>query len=109
MSAKYAHQRTGAVDASIYFRFFQKTNSFSPEIMVSDYQEIPENEFRGMTKSGAAMIDYAERYGSQGLEIYGHSRGSMTWFNAMATLDKRGETGVLSNTDVHYYGPLSNA
>ncbi|WP_422534450.1 hypothetical protein [Bartonella apihabitans] len=55
------------------------------------------------------MIDYAERYGSQGLEIYGHSRGSMTWFNAMATLDKRGETGVLSNTDVHYYGPLSNA
>lgn len=77
--------------------------------MVSDYQEIPENEFRGMTKSGAAMIDYAERYGSQGLEIYGHSRGSMTWFNAMATLDKRGETGVLSNTDVHYYGPLSNA
>ncbi|AQT45382.1 hypothetical protein BBC0244_017030 [Bartonella apihabitans] len=33
----------------------------------------------------------------------------MTWFNAMAALDKRGETGVLSNTDVHYYGPLSNA
>lgn len=28
---------------------------------------------------------------------------------ARAALDKRGETGVLSNTDVHYYGPLSNA
>ena len=23
-----------------------------------------------------------------------------------ATLDKRGETGVLSNTDVHYFGPV---
>jgi len=23
-----------------------------------------------------------------------------------AALDKRGETGVLSNTDVHYYGPV---
>jgi len=26
-----------------------------------------------------------------------------------AALDKRGETGVLSNTDVHYYGPAANA
>ncbi|MBI0166535.1 hypothetical protein H3V13_00980 [Bartonella sp. M0280] len=109
MSAKYAHQRTGAVDASIYFRFFPSTNSFSPEIMVSDYQEIPENEFRSMTNLGAVIIDYAERYGSQGLEIYAHSRGSMTWFNAMAALDKGGETSILSDTDVHYYGPLSNA
>ena len=30
----------------------------------------------------------------------------MTWFNAMAAVDKRGETGVLSNTDVHYYGAV---
>ena len=27
----------------------------------------------------------------------------------MAALDKRGETGVLSNTDVHYFGPAANA
>lgn len=47
-------------------------------MMVYVYQKILENEFWGMTKSGAAMIDYAERYGSQGLEIYGHSRGLMT-------------------------------
>ncbi|MBH9982889.1 hypothetical protein H3S89_08805 [Bartonella sp. B10834G6] len=26
-----------------------------------------------------------------------------------AALDKGGETGVLSNTDVHYYGPAANA
>ena len=68
MSAKYAHQRTGAVDASIYFRFFQKTNSFSPEIMVSDYQEIPENEFRSMTNSSTALIVCVEQQGLQRLE-----------------------------------------
>ncbi len=78
-------------------------------MMVYVYQKILENEFWGMTNFSTAMIDYAERYGSQGLEIYAHSRGSMTWFNAMAALDKRGETGVLSNTDVHYYGPAANA
>lgn len=26
-----------------------------------------------------------------------------------AALDKGGETGVLSNTNVHYYGPAANA
>ena len=78
-------------------------------MMVYVYQKLLENEFWGMTNSGAALIGCGEQQDSQGLEIYAHSRGSMTWFNAMAALDKRGETGVLSNTDVHYYGPLSNA
>lgn len=61
MSAEYAHQRTGAVDASIYFRFFQKTNSFSPEMMVYVYRKILENEFWGMTNSSTALIGCGEQ------------------------------------------------
>lgn len=61
MSAKYAHQRTSAVDASIYFRFFQRTNSFIPEMMVSGYQKILENEFWGMTNFSTALIGCGEQ------------------------------------------------
>ena len=61
MSAQYAYQRTGAVDASIYFRFFQRTNSFSTVMMVSGYQKILENEFWGMTNSSTALIGCGEQ------------------------------------------------
>ena len=64
MSAEYAHQHVSVVNCLIYFGIFQRTNSFIPEMMVYVYQKILENEFWGMTNSGAAMIDYAERYGS---------------------------------------------
>ncbi|AQT47961.1 filamentous hemagglutinin [Bartonella choladocola] len=108
-AAKYANQHAGQNDGPIYFQFFPKTDSFLAELMVASYQKVLENEFWGMTKSGEAIQGILEKYGKSGLDIYAHSRGAMTVYNAMATLNKQGNEGVLSGTDIHYFGPAANA
>jgi len=48
-------------------------------------------------------------YGQSGLHLYGHSRGSMTIGNALRSLDRKGNEGMLSNTRINFYGPAFNA
>jgi len=61
LSAEYAYQHVSVVNCLIYFGVFQRTNSFIPEMMVYVYQKILENEFWGMTNSGAALIGCGEQ------------------------------------------------
>lgn len=79
------------------------------ELMVASYQKLFENDFWGMTNSGAAFKDYFETYGKDGLDVYAHSRGAMTVYNAMSALNKPGNESIFLNTDIHFFGPAANA
>jgi len=51
-----------------------------------------------------------KKYGTDGLDVTAHSRGTDTTGNAMQILLKDQENnGVLSNTSIHYFGPADHA
>ncbi len=58
----------------------------------------------------AKNVELMRRYGTDGLDITAHSRGSDTTGNAMQILLKdNANNGVLSNTNIHYFGPADHA
>ena len=58
----------------------------------------------------AKNVELMRRYGTDGLDITAHSRGSDTTGNAMQILLKdKNNNGVLSNTNIHYFGPADHA
>jgi len=62
-----------------------------------------------MTNSSQEVVNLATIYGQSGLHLYGHSRGSMAIGNALRSLDRKGNEGMLNNTAINFYGPAFNA
>jgi len=62
-----------------------------------------------LTNTREDLKKIMEQYGSTGLQVDGHSRGSMTIGNAIRSIDKQyGKDKRLTNTSVSYFGPADN-
>lgn len=108
-AAEYGAQMPEGEDDVVYVLHFPKANNGVSELLVAGYQKFMENDFWGLSNSAVKAQQLAREYGNTGLELAGHSRGSMTIFNTLQSLQRKGEQGVLENTQVYFYGPAANA
>lgn len=95
----------------VYLIHFPEAERALSELMVAGYQYYLEStSLGGVSKSAEEVINVMERYGAEGLNLTGHSRGSMTIGNAMEVLEKKdGNSAVLLDTNIRLVGPAYNA
>ena len=109
-AAKYADQHSSAGGGPQYYIAFPEAGNGLSELLVAGYQENLENDFWGLTNATEETKWMMLYYGQDGLHFDGHSRGSMTIGNAMASIAKLpGSEGMLSDTTVSFFGPAYNA
>ena len=107
---KYANQHSDAGDRPQYYIAFPEAGNALSELLVAGYQKNLENDFWGLTNAAEENRWMMLYYGTDGLHLYGHSRGSMTIGNAMESIAKiPGAAGLLSDTAVSFFGPAYNA
>ena len=101
-AAKYAQQNNGAN----YFIHFPEANNSVSELLIAAYQKHLEGNVLGLTNATQEVKNLMQQHGQSGLQLDGHSRGSMTVGNALESLANDSNTkGALSNTSVNFYGP----
>ncbi|HEJ1943237.1 TPA: hemagglutinin repeat-containing protein [Pseudomonas aeruginosa] len=108
-AAYYADQHNGGVVQPLYIVHFPQADSMVGELMVAGYQKFLENNFWGLSNSTQEVQNLMRQYGLSGLLLDAHSRGSMTVGNAMGSLINDGDSGILANTDINFYGPAFSA
>lgn len=108
-AAQYALQH-GTGSGPQYLIHFPEADNAISELLVAGYQKFLENDYTGLTNSTVQVKDSMIQYGQNGLQLDGHSRGSMTLGNAMESLTNNPNTqGSLSGTTVNFFGPAYNA
>lgn len=106
---KYANQHSTADGPQYYIAFPKASNALS-ELLIAGYQKNLDNDFWGLTNATEETKWMMLYYGQEGLQLDGHSRGSMTIGNALESISKMpGADGVLSNTTISFFGPAYNA
>jgi len=105
----FAAQHAGKNGGPLYIVAFPKADKALGELMVAGYQKFLEGDALGLTNSAEELKKLGLRYGRDGLELYGHSRGSMTIGNAMKSIEHDGANGQLNNTDIRLFGPAYKA
>jgi len=109
-ASKYANQHSTAVEGPQYLIYFPEADNKASELMVAGYQKFLENDFFGLTNASEENKKMMQQYGQQGLQLDGHSRGSLTIGSALESLDRQPENqGILSKTNVHFFGPAYSA
>ncbi len=107
-AAVYAEQHAENKNAPLYFVVFPEADSAISELLVAGYQKFMENNFWGLTNSTQEAKDLMYSYGLTGLELYGHSRGTMTLGNMLNSFKQEGVHGIADNTNINFYGPAFN-
>ncbi len=108
-AAVYAEQHAKDKNVPLYFVVFPEADSAISELLVAGYQKFMENNFWGLTNSTQEAKDLMYNYGLTGLELYGHSRGTMTLGNMLNSFKQEGVHGIANeNTDINFYGPAFN-
>ncbi|UNF52623.1 hypothetical protein MNL02_02830 [Bartonella krasnovii] len=108
-AAVYAEQHAKDKNNPLYFVIFPEAASSISELLVAGYQKLLENNFWGLTNSTQAAKALMYGYGLTGLELYGHSRGTMTLGNMLNSFKQEGVHGIANeNTDINFYGPAFN-
>lgn len=92
-----------------YFIEYQKSENVFSELVVAGYQKILEGDFWGLTNPTQMNVDMMNLYGYEGLQLDGHSRGTMTIGNAMESVLNSGSEGGMPGLDVNFFGPAYNA
>lgn len=111
----YTAQNIPGGAETIYLVAFPQTDGLGidglvAELMVAGYQKFLENDFWGLANATAEVRNLMVQYGSTGLDLSGHSRGSMTIGNAMESLTRSGNgQDSLSDTLIRFFGPAYNA
>ena len=110
-ASEYAVQMSQiAPGDGVYLVHFPQANNAISELLVAGYQKFMESELFGLSNATKELQSLAENYGNTGLDLLGHSRGSMTVGNVLEVLSQReGSEGMLSNTNVSFFGPAYNA
>ncbi|WP_375693641.1 filamentous hemagglutinin [Bartonella sp. AP122HLJHH] len=109
-AAVYAEQHAENKNEPLYFVVFPEADSAISELLVAGYQKFMENNFWGLTNSTQEAKDLMYSYGLTGLELYGHSRGTMTLGNMLNSFKQEGVHGIANeNTTINLYGPAFNA
>ncbi len=108
-AAVYAVQHAENKNEPLYFVVFPEADSAISELLVAGYQKFMENNFWGLTNSTQEAKDLMYSYGLTGLELYGHSRGTMTLGNMLNSFKQEGVHGIANeNTTINLYGPAFN-
>uniref|UniRef100_UPI0035CFDFF1 filamentous hemagglutinin n=1 Tax=Bartonella sp. AA74HLJMH TaxID=3243436 RepID=UPI0035CFDFF1 len=107
-AAVYAEQHAENKNEPLYFVVFPEADSAISELLVAGYQKFMENNFWGLTNSTQEAKDLMYSYGLTGLELYGHSRGTMTLGNMLNSFKQEGVHGIADNTNINFYGPAFN-
>ena len=95
---------------AVYLVYYPKADNAISELLVAGYQKFLEGSVGDLTNATQEMKSLMEQYGTEGLNLVGHSLGAMTIGNAMESLaNEQGARGVLSNTDIKFVGPAYNA
>ncbi len=97
------------IGEKVYVVHFPDANNFLSELLVAGYQKGLESAALGNTNATQEIINLSQIYGQDGLNLIGHSRGSMTIGNAMETLQTMGLVEPLSNTNIKFVGPAYSA
>src|SRR5690554_6891938 len=113
-AARYAVQhgvaREGEEDIARVQHFieFEKASTFG-ELVVAFYQKKLEGDFWGLTNPVIMNKEMMYLYGSEGLQLDGHSRGGMTIGNAMKSMlnDPYAE-GAMGGLSVNFFGAAFN-
>ena len=108
-AASYANQHNAAAGPQ-YLVYFPEASNFVSELMVAGYQKYIESNALGLSNSTLQVKDAMNQHGQTGLQLDGHSRGSMTIGNALESQAARPNAqGSLSNTGINFFGPAYNA
>lgn len=108
-AAMYAAQHSTAGDEAQYFVYFPEASSVPAELMIAGYMKHLENPAIGLTNATQENIDLLNTYGSDGLHLDGHSRGSMTVGNALeAVQGQSNSNGAFGGITVNFFGPAYN-
>ncbi|UNF42824.1 filamentous hemagglutinin [Bartonella krasnovii] len=107
-AAVYAEQHAEDKNNPLYFVVFPEADSAISELLVAGYQKFLENNFWGLTNSTQTAKALMYGYGLTGLELYGHSRGTMTAGNGSYNLAKHGIHGIAKETTINFFGPAFN-
>jgi filamentous hemagglutinin len=107
-AVQYAKQHADN-EGPIYAIIFPEANNAISELLIAGYQKFLENDFWGLTNSTQKTKEAMTQYGNEGLDLDGHSRGSMTVGNAMEALKDAGYINTLQETSINFYGAAYNA
>lgn len=91
-----------------YFIYFPQTNNFVSELFVAGYQKFLEGDMLGLTNATQEVKGIVNQYGATGLQMDGHSRGTMTVDNAYSSLLNDGDAGAYPNLRTNMAGPAAN-
>ncbi|MFH2134012.1 MAG: hypothetical protein ABII81_02370 [Pseudomonadota bacterium] len=79
------------------------------ELFIAGYQKYLEGDTLGLTNSTTQVVGVMNQYGQSGLQLNGHSRGSLTIGNAMDSMaNQPNANGSLSGTRINFFGPAMN-
>ncbi|WP_246787203.1 filamentous hemagglutinin [Bartonella taylorii] len=107
-AARNAVQLADNEHEPLYFTYFPKADSWEVELGVAFYQKFLEGNFGGLSNSTQEAKDLVYSHGITGLELYGHSRGTMTLGNMLYSFKQEGVHGIADNTNINFYGPAFN-
>lgn len=77
-------------------------------MMVAAYQKFLENDTLGLTNATKEVKSLIQTYGETGLQMDGHSRGTLTITNAYSSLLNDGDTGKYTNLRTNMVGAAAN-
>lgn len=98
-----------ATSEPLYLVHFPEADNGISEILVAGYQKFLEGDALGLANATQETKNIMNTYGQQGLVLDGHSRGSLTIENAMASIENHtNAVGSLSGTYVSLFGPAQN-
>ena len=108
-SAKYASQHGTSGAGEQYFVYAPVASNKVSELMIAGYQKFLEGDTLGLTNATQQNVDAIKQYGQDGLQLDGHSRGSLTVLNALQSVAAEPNAkGSASGTTVNFYGPAAN-
>ncbi|MFT5534894.1 MAG: filamentous hemagglutinin [Candidatus Paceibacteria bacterium] len=106
---KYVRQHS-LLTGPQYLVYFPEANNVVSELMVAAYQSFLENKTLGLSTTTEEVKRISDQYGQTGLQLDGHSRGTLTIGNVLEAKAKEEQAqGSISKTTVSFFGPAYNA
>jgi len=104
-AGQYAYQHD-AEDK--YVVIYPQANGKMAELYVAFYQKYMEGDLLGLSTTTELVKDLIGQYGTSGLVLNGHSRGSLTVTNAMQSFLNDNGYGSATGLSVNMFGPAQN-
>jgi len=93
----------------IYFVYNPFTGGGLTEVAAAAYSKVFGGDLFGLSNATKKVKEIEDIYGRTNLDLYGHSRGTLTIHNSMQSQVNAGNGKVMEGTDLTYYGAAANA